>query len=96
MYPSIEVTKDEFHSWYEGWLDFYLNSDYALPISETYSQKWAKYSNDKTAIYKEAKRLLNSMYNIFGELEKIGPIKPGAATAGELKKTFSGYKSSWA
>ena len=65
----LEVTKDEFHSWYEGWLDFYLNSDYALPISETYSQKWAKYSNDKTAIYKEAKRLLNSMYNIFGKLE---------------------------
>jgi hypothetical protein len=65
----LEVTKDEFHSWYEGWLDFYLNSDYALPISETYSQNWAKYSNDKTAIYKEAKRLLNSMYNIFGKLE---------------------------
>ena len=68
-FAYLEVTKDEFHTWYEGWLDFYLNSDYALPISETFYQKWAKNSNEKNAIYKEAKRLLNSMYNVFGQLE---------------------------
>jgi predicted metal-dependent phosphoesterase TrpH len=68
-FAYLEVTKDEFHTWYEGWLDFYLNSDYALPISETFYQKWSKNSNEKTAIYKEAKRLLSSMYKVFGKLK---------------------------
>jgi hypothetical protein len=69
-FAYIEVTKDEFHTWYEGWFDFYLNSDYALPILETFSQySWARNSNEKTAQYKEAKKLLNSMYKVFGKLE---------------------------
>ena len=69
-FAYIEVTKDEFHTWYEGWFDFYLNSDYALPILETFSQyAWARNSNEKTAQYKEAKKLLNSMYKVFGKLE---------------------------
>jgi len=69
-FAYIEVTKDEFHTWYEGWFDFYLNSDYALPILNTFSQySWARNSNEKTAQYKEAKKLLNSMYKVFGKLE---------------------------
>lgn len=69
-FAYIEVTKDEFHTWYEGWFDFYLNSDYALPILETFSQySWARNSNEKTAQYKEAKKLLNAMYKVFGKLE---------------------------
>lgn len=69
-FAYIEVTKDEFHTWYEGWFDFYLNSDYALPILETFSQyTWARNSNEKTAQYKEAKKLLNAMYKVFGKLE---------------------------
>lgn len=69
-FAYIEVTKDEFYTWYEGWFDFYLNSDYALPILETFSQyAWARNSNEKTAQYKEAKKLLNSMYKVFGKLE---------------------------
>jgi len=72
-FAYIEVTKNEFYNWYEGWFDFYLNSDYALPILETFSQfKWSKNNNEKTAQYKEAKRLLNSMYNVFGKLSKEG------------------------
>ena len=65
----IEVTKDEFHTWYESWFDFYLTSDFALPIEETFDQEWSRHSKEKTFEYKEAKRLLNSMYKVFGKLE---------------------------
>ena len=69
-FAYIEVTKDEFNTWYYDWFDFYLTTDYALPISETFSQfKWARNSNEKTAQYTEAKRLLNSMYKVFGKIE---------------------------
>ena len=69
-FAYIEVTKDEFNTWYYHWFDFYLTTDYALPISETFSQfKWARNSNEKTAQYTEAKRLLNSMYKVFGKID---------------------------